>query len=79
MARSKKATITLSNKFSTEVPYEKVVVFEAALKEFVIARPREWGRFIAFRAKAVMSDLGYVGKLYIPFTNIYIREGTKEY
>lgn len=67
MARSKKASVTISNKFSTEVPYENILIFEQALREFVQARPREWGRFVAFRAKQVMSDLGYVGKLETSF------------
>jgi hypothetical protein len=62
MARSKKAILSVTNKFSTDVQFDKIQIFEEALRKFVRDRPREWASFIAFRATAVMSDLGYIGK-----------------
>jgi hypothetical protein len=41
MARSKKAILYIYNKFSTEIPYGKVQLFEEAFRSFVKARPRE--------------------------------------
>jgi small-conductance mechanosensitive channel len=61
MARSKKAILSITNKFSTVVQFNKIQIFEEALRKFVRDRPREWASFIAFRATAVMSDLGYIG------------------
>jgi hypothetical protein len=61
MGRSKKALLYIFNKFATEVSYDKVKIFEDALRKFVRARPREWASFAAFRATKVMSDLGYIG------------------
>lgn len=62
MGRSKKALISIYNKFSTDVSFENVQIFEEALRKFVRDRPREWASFAAFRATKVMSDLGYIGK-----------------
>ena len=61
MGRSKKAILNIYNKFSTDVPFDKVQIFEEALRKFVRDRPREWASFAAFCATKVMSDLGYVG------------------
>lgn len=41
MARSRKAIISIYNKYSTETPFERVQLFEEALRKFVKARPRE--------------------------------------
>jgi hypothetical protein len=61
MARSPKATIYVYIKFSTEVPYERIQIFEKALREFVKSRPREWANFNGFRATMVAADQGYIG------------------
>jgi hypothetical protein len=61
MARSPKALINIYLKFSTDVPYERVKIFEKALREFIKSRPREWANFTGFRATEVLADLGYIG------------------
>jgi hypothetical protein len=63
MARSKNAILSIYNKFSTEVSYEKVRIFEDAVRQFVKARPREWANVVGFLATKVMTDLGYIGKV----------------
>lgn len=60
MARSPKATVTISLKFPTDAPFERVKVFEQSLREFIKARPREWANFNGFRAGAIHTDLGYI-------------------
>lgn len=61
MARSPKATIHVYMKFPTDTPYERVQIFEKALREFIKSRPREWANFAGFRATKVFADLGYIG------------------
>jgi hypothetical protein len=61
MARSQNASLLIYNKFPTEVSFDKVKIFEDAVREFVKSRPREWANFLGFRASKVMSDLGYIG------------------
>lgn len=61
MARSPNASISIYLKFSTSVPYEKIQVFDQALRDFIKARPREWGNFGGFRATQVLAEQGYVG------------------
>jgi hypothetical protein len=61
MARSPKATVYIHLKFATTVPYERIEIFEAALREFVKCRPREWANFSGFRATQVMAELNYIG------------------
>lgn len=63
MARSPNAVLYIYLKFSTGVPYERVQIFEQALRQFVKARPREWAKFAGFRATQVLADLGYIGKM----------------
>jgi small-conductance mechanosensitive channel len=41
MARSKKAILYVYNKFSTDTPFDKIQLFEDALRKFIKARPRE--------------------------------------
>jgi hypothetical protein len=65
MARSPKAILHIYLKFSTDVPYERVKVFEQALREFVKSRPREWANFATFRATKVWADLGYIGVFFL--------------
>ncbi|GAX27063.1 hypothetical protein FisN_9Lh385 [Fistulifera solaris] len=60
MARSPNAQVFVFFKFSVEVEYEKVEVFQQALRKFVRARPREWANFAAFRPTKIMADLGYI-------------------
>ena len=61
MARSPKAIVHIYLKFSTDIPYERVQIFEKALREFIKSRPREWANFAGFRAVKVWADLGYIG------------------
>jgi hypothetical protein len=61
MARSPNASISVPLKFSTSAPYEKIQIFEQALHDFVLARPREWTKLSGFRAKQILADLGYIG------------------
>ena len=61
MARSPNASAYIYLKFSTSVPFEKIQIFEQAVRQFVKARPREWGNFSAFRATQILADLGYIG------------------
>ena len=61
MARSPKASVYVYIKFSTDVPYERIQIFEKALREFVKSRPREWANFNGFRATKFLADLGYIG------------------
>lgn len=61
MARSPNAQVFVFFKFSVEVEYEKVDVFQQALRKFVRARPREWANFGAFRSTKIVADLGYIG------------------
>lgn len=61
MARSPKAQVYIYLKFATDIPYERVKIFEKALREFVKSRPREWANFNGFRATKVWADLGYIG------------------
>ena len=61
MARSPKAQVHIYLKFSTDVPYKRVQIFEKALREFIKSRPREWANFAGFRATKVWADLGYIG------------------
>lgn len=63
MARSPKANIYIYLKFSTDTPYERVQIFEKALREFIKSRPREWANFAGFRATKVWADLGYIGTI----------------
>jgi len=61
-ARSPKPYIYIYLKFSTDVEYEKILIFEQVLRKFVRSRPREWVSLSGFRATQVLADLGYVGK-----------------
>ena len=61
MARSPKAIIYVYMKFGTAVPYEKIQIFEKAIREFIKSRPREWANFTGFRATKLLADLGYIG------------------
>jgi hypothetical protein len=45
MARSPNAILYIYLKFSTSVPYDRIQIFEQALRQFVKARPREWANF----------------------------------
>lgn len=61
MARSPNAFVYINLKFSTSIPFEKIQIFEQALRQFVKARPREWNNFSSFRATQIVADLGYTG------------------
>jgi hypothetical protein len=61
MARSPNANIVIPLKFSTSAPFEKIQIFEQTVREFVLARPREWIKLSGFRAKQIFADLGYIG------------------
>jgi hypothetical protein len=60
MARSPNASVSIPLQFSTGLPYERVQIFEQALREFVLARPREWAKLSGFRALEIYADLGYI-------------------
>jgi hypothetical protein len=48
------------SKFPIDTQYELIKVFRMALEAFVKDRPREWVTLMAFRAKEVAVDRGYV-------------------
>jgi len=59
-ARSPLAQFHLFLKFPIDAPYDKVLVFKAAVEEYMRARPREWLALNGFRAFRVVADQGYV-------------------
>jgi hypothetical protein len=61
MARSPNACVYVNLQFPTSVPYVRIEQFEALLRDFVQARPREWAHFAAFRATAVIANQGLIG------------------
>jgi hypothetical protein len=61
MARSSQAKMRVLLKFSTETPFEKIQIFEQAVRKFVLARPREWANFSGFRVTQIHADKGFVG------------------
>lgn len=63
MARSPNAVLFIFLKFSVDVPYERIEVFDEALRKFVKSRPREWAQLLGFRATQIFQDQGYVGTL----------------
>lgn len=58
-ARSPKALVTVSMRFSLETPYKKVEIFKSAVEKFVQSRPREWIAMLGFRANKIEADLGF--------------------
>ena len=64
MNRSPNPILYIYLKFSVETKYEKIQIFEQALRQFVMGRPREWSNFIAFRATEIRAEQGYIGELY---------------
>ena len=60
MAQSKDALICIYLKFSTNVPYERVQIFETALRAFIKERPREWANFAGFRCTQVAAEQGFI-------------------
>ncbi len=61
-ARSPKAVVFINLKFSTSVPYERLKVYEEALRKFIRNRPREWASFITFRVLKIQVEQGFIGK-----------------
>ncbi len=61
-ARSPEPVIYIKLKFSTDVEYEKIIIFEQVLRKFVRSRPREWICLGGFLATKILTDLGHVGK-----------------
>jgi hypothetical protein len=61
MARSPRAVLCVYLKFSTDTLFDKIQILEQAVRKFVIARPREWAKFVGFRATQVQADLGFIG------------------
>jgi hypothetical protein len=59
-ARSPKAAVNFAIKFPLDVSYKKLQIFRGSVEEFIKARPREWGAFVAFRANRVEVDFGFV-------------------
>lgn len=61
-ARSPDAVVYVYQKFSTKVEFETIQRFEAALRDFVKDRPRQWANFAGFRPTRIETELGYIGK-----------------
>eukprot|EP00561_Arcocellulus_cornucervis_P003859 CAMPEP_0185807866 /NCGR_PEP_ID=MMETSP1322-20130828/5267_1 /TAXON_ID=265543 /ORGANISM="Minutocellus polymorphus, Strain RCC2270" /LENGTH=1399 /DNA_ID=CAMNT_0028504049 /DNA_START=527 /DNA_END=4726 /DNA_ORIENTATION=+ len=59
-ARSPKANVYIYNKFASDVPYDRVMLFKSVVESFVKERPREWIALSGFRATRVEADLGYI-------------------
>eukprot|EP00977_Amphora_coffeiformis_P020775 scaffold8471_cov184-Amphora_coffeaeformis.AAC.20 len=59
MAQSPRALLYVYVKFGVAVQYDKIVIFEEALRKFVLARPREWLNMLGFRMTKFEADLGY--------------------
>eukprot|EP00557_Chaetoceros_sp_GSL56_P007064 CAMPEP_0176504220 /NCGR_PEP_ID=MMETSP0200_2-20121128/15805_1 /TAXON_ID=947934 /ORGANISM="Chaetoceros sp., Strain GSL56" /LENGTH=888 /DNA_ID=CAMNT_0017903613 /DNA_START=3159 /DNA_END=5822 /DNA_ORIENTATION=+ len=59
-SRSPKAQVFVFLKFSIDVPYEKVKIFQTVVKEFIKDRPKEWIQMTAFRAIRVEVDQGFI-------------------
>ncbi|GAX10966.1 hypothetical protein FisN_2Lh496 [Fistulifera solaris] len=59
-ARSPKAVVFINLKFSTSVPYERLKVYEEALRKFIRNRPREWASFITFRVLRIQVEQGFI-------------------
>ena len=59
MARSPRALLYVYLKFGVEVQFDKIGIFEEALRKFVLARPREWLNLAGFRMTKFEADLGY--------------------
>mmetsp|Transcript_997 Transcript_997/g.2206 ORF Transcript_997/g.2206 Transcript_997/m.2206 type:complete len:135 (-) Transcript_997:36-440(-) len=47
-------------KFGSDVSYQMVKVFQAAIETFVKSRPREWAQLNGFRATRVEMELNYI-------------------
>ena len=59
-ARSPQGVLFFTNKFPIETNYNTLKIFRGCLEKFVAARPREWVKFMAFRATQVAGDAGFV-------------------
>jgi len=61
-ARSPLAIVFVFFKFSVDVEYEKIQIFDRQIRKFVRCRPREWVSFFGFRPTSIVADQGFVGK-----------------
>jgi len=59
-ARSPQGVLFFNIKFPIGTSYNTLKVFRGCLEKFVTARPREWVKFLAFRATQVVADSGFV-------------------
>lgn len=59
-ARSPRALLYVYLKFPVDTRFGKFKAFRSAVEKFILARPREWRSFSAFRATLVQVDLGYI-------------------
>ena len=64
-ARSPKAQVYIHLKFGIDVSYEKVKIFKSSIEKFVLDRPQEWLKLLAFRATTIQADLGYIGYVLV--------------
>jgi small-conductance mechanosensitive channel len=59
-ARSPQAIFLVPFKFPISTPYERILVFKAAVEEYMKARPREWLMLTGFRATTIAPDQGFI-------------------
>lgn len=59
-ARSPQAQFLIPFKFPINTPYDKILIFKAAVEEYLKARPREWLMMTGFRAARIAPDLGFI-------------------
>lgn len=59
-ARSPQAQFLIPFKFPINTPYDKILIFKAAVEEYLKARPREWLMMTGFRAAKIAPELGFI-------------------
>jgi hypothetical protein len=63
--RSPHAQIFVNMKFSIDTPFEKIVIFKAAVEQFLKDRPREWLAFVGFRPTEVAVERSFINYVTI--------------
>lgn len=58
--RSPHAQLFVNMKFAIDTPYEKIVIFKAAVEQFLKDRPREWLSFVGFRPTEVAVERSFI-------------------
>lgn len=59
-ARSPQAQFLVPFKFPINTPYDKILIFKAAVEEYMKARPREWLMMTGFRAATISPEQGFI-------------------